>query len=113
MKQAIPKIVAFFATITAFFGSCCVLPLLLMGLTGSIGFASVLIPYQGFFTAATIVLLAFAFFLVYGRKTATCENGKVCNPKSQRLTKILLWISSGLALIFLLGPQLIACLGNT
>lgn len=82
-----------------------------MGFTGSVSFASVFVPYQKYFTVATIVLLALAFFLVYRRKTVPCENDKFCSSKSQRITKILLWISTVLALIFLIGPQLITCLG--
>jgi hypothetical protein len=113
MKQSISKIIAIFATGTAFLGSCCALPLLLLGLTGSIGFASVLVPYQKYFIVVTVILLAVAFYLVYGRKTVTCENNKLCSPKSQRVTKILLWVSTGLALIFLIGPQLIAYLSSS
>lgn len=108
MKEHISKITAIFATGTAFLGSCCALPLLLLGLTGTVGFATVLVPYQKYFTAITIILLAVAFYLVYGRKTVTCDNSKICSPKSQRVTKILLWISTGLALLFLIGPRLIA-----
>lgn len=110
MKQSIPKITAIFATGTAFLGSCCALPLLLLGFTGTVGFATVLVPYQKYFTAVTIILLAVAFYSVYGRKTVTCEDSKLCSPKSQRVTKILLWVSTGLVLIFLIGPQLITCL---
>jgi hypothetical protein len=109
MKQSIPKITAIFATGTAFLGPCCALPLLLLGLTGSIGFASVLVLYQKYFIAVTVALLAVAFYFVYGRKEVTCENDKLCSSKSQRVTKILLWVSTGLTLIFLIGPQLITC----
>lgn len=113
MKKHISKITAIFATGTAFLGSCCALPLLLLGLTGTVGFATVLVPYQKYFTAVTVILLAVAFYLVYGRKTVICDPpqaDKLCSPKSQRVTKILLWVSTGLSLIFLIGPQLIACL---
>ena len=110
MKGKAPQITATLATVTAFFGSCCALPLLLLGLTGTAGFATVLVPYQKYFIAVTIILLAVAFYSVYGRKTVTCEDSKLCSPKSQRVTKILLWVSTGLVLIFLIGPQLITCL---
>ena len=108
MKVNIPKVTATLATLTAFFGSCCALPLLLLGMTGTVGFAAVLAPYQKYFTAITVILLAVAFYLVYGRKTTACENPNFCSPKSQRVTKILLWISTGLALFFLIGPHIIA-----
>lgn len=96
------------AGVTAFFGSCCALPILLLGLTGTVGFASVLVPFQKYFTIGTVVLLGIAFYLVYGRKTAVCEDSTVCNPKSQRATKVLLWISAALAAGLLVGPYLIA-----
>lgn len=96
------------ASVAAFFGSCCALPLLLLGLTGTAGFASVFAPYQKYFTVLTVIILGTAFYLVYGRKQAVCEDAKLCNPTSQRWTKILLWISTALAAVFLIGPYLIA-----
>lgn len=110
MKQNTSKIMAVLATVTAFLGSCCALPLLLLGLTGTVGFATALVPYRNYFIAVTIILLAIAFYFVYGCKTVTCEDSKLCGPKSQRITKILLWVSTGLVLLFLIGPQLITCL---
>jgi hypothetical protein len=95
------------AGVTAFFGSCCALPILLLGLTGTVGFAAVLAPYQKYFTVAAIALLGIAFYLVYGRKQAVCDNPKLCSPRSQKVTKILLWTSTVLAAIFLIGPQLL------
>lgn len=110
VKQNMSKISAILATVTALLGSCCALPLLLLGLTGTVGFATVLVPYQGYFTAVTVVLLAVAFYFVYGQKTVTCEDPNLCSPKSQRVTKMLLWISTVLVLLFLIGPQLFTCL---
>lgn len=101
-------ITAIGASVAALFGSCCALPLLLLGLTGTVGFASVLVPYQKYFTILTVVLLGIAFYLVYGRKQAVCEDARLCRPTSQKWTKILLWVSTALAAIFLIGPHLIA-----
>jgi hypothetical protein len=106
--QKLSRMAAVGAGVTAFFGSCCALPLLLLGMTGSIGFAGTLVPYQNYFTIGTILLLAVAFYLVYGRKQMVCEDSKLCSPKSQRITKILLWVSAVLAAIFLIGPYLLA-----
>ena len=100
------RITAVGASAAAFFGSCCALPLLLLGLTGTVGFASVLVPYQKYFTILTILLLGTAFYLVYGRKQAVCEDPRLCSPKSQSWTKMLLWVSMVLAGIFLIGPYL-------
>lgn len=106
--QRLTRIAAGGAGVTAFFGSCCALPLLLLGLTGTVGFASSLVPYQKYFTIATIGLLGTAFYLVYGRRQVVCEDAKLCSPKSQKFTKALLWVSTVLAAIFLVGPYLIA-----
>ncbi|HSA59218.1 MAG TPA: hypothetical protein VLJ37_05985 [bacterium] len=105
------RIAAVSAGVTAFFGSCCALPLLLLGLTGTVGFASVLVPYQKYFTLGTVVLLGTAFYLVYGRNPVVCDPpkaDKVCNSKSQKITKVLLWVATALAAIFLIGPHFLA-----
>lgn len=110
MKQALSKITAVFATGTAFFGSCCALPLLLMSLgVGGMGFAAALVPYQPYFMAGTGLLLAVSFYLVYGRKKI-CDGGGTCDVKNIRRTKIMLWIATGLALLFLVGPTIIQCI---
>lgn len=107
MKQHLSKLAAGFATITAFLGSCCAFPLLLLSLgIGSMGFAVALNPYRPYFMGATVLLLAVAFYFVYGRKQE-CEEGKTCDLKSIRRTKILLWIAVALTLIFFFGPDLI------
>lgn len=102
------RMAALGAGATAFFGSCCALPLLLLGLTGTVGFASSLVPYQKYFTIVTVALLATAFYLVYGRRQVVCEDSKLCSPRSQKFTKILLWTSTVLAAVFLIGPYVIA-----
>lgn len=108
MKQTLSKAGAGLATMTAFFGSCCALPLLLMSLgVGSMGFAAALVPYQPYLTAATIMLLAAAFYLVYGRRQ-TCADKDACDVKSIKRTKILLWVATAFALLFLIGPSIIA-----
>lgn len=108
MKQSIPKITAIFATGTAFLGSCCALPLLLLGLgVGSAGLATTLAPFRPYMIGITFLLLGIAFYTVYGRKQ-TCEGEGVCDVKSIRRTKIMLWMATGLTLLFLVGPSIIA-----
>lgn len=102
------RMTALGASATAFFGSCCALPLLLMGLTGSIGFAGTLAPYQKYFTLATVALFGAAFYLVYGRKQAACEDSKLCSAAGRKVTKALLWASAVLAAVFLIGPYLLS-----
>ncbi len=101
------RIVAVGGSVGAFFGSCCALPLLMLFMTGSFGFAAQCVPYQKYFMIAALAMLAFAFYLVYGREKKICENSKICNPKSQKITKIILWISTALSLIFLVGPYVL------
>lgn len=108
MKQSISKITALFATGTAFLGSCCALPLLLLGLgVGSAGLATTLAPFQPYLIGLTFLLLGVAFYTVYGCKQ-TCEGEGACDVKGIRRTKILLWVATGLALLFLVGPSIIA-----
>ena len=99
---------AIFATGTAFLGSCCALPLLLLGLgIGSAGLTTTLVPFRPYLVGTTFVLLGIAFYTVYACKQ-TCEGEGACDVKSIRRTKILLWITTGLALLFLIGPDMIA-----
>lgn len=107
MKR-LTRVSALLATGTAFLGSCCALPLLLLSLgVGSLGFAAALVPFRPYLTIVTLLLLGIAFYLVYGCKTV-CEGKEACDIKSIRRTKILLWVAAGLAFIFLVGPSVIA-----
>ena len=93
---------------TAFFGSCCALPLLLMAMgTSSIGLAATLAPYRIYFIVGTVLLLSFSFYLVYFKRTPACDEGQLCSTKSQKVTKIMLWVAVALTLIFLIGPDII------
>jgi mercuric ion transport protein len=96
------------ASVSALFGSCCALPILLLTLTGTVGFAASLVPYQKYFAAAAVVFLGVAFYLVYGRKRTSCAEEKACSLSQRRTTKILLWLAALLTAIFLIGPLLVA-----
>ena len=110
MKKSIPKVTATLATVTAFFGSCCALPLLLLSFgVGSAGFASAFTPFRPYLIGITLLLLGIAFYTVYGcRQTCEGEDG-ACTTKDTRRTKILLWIAAILTFLFLLGPTIIYC----
>lgn len=108
MKQKLTKITTTLAPLTAFFGSCCALPLLLLSLgVGSASFATALTPFKPYLIGVTLLLLGVAFYLVYGCKQ-TCEGEEACNMKNIRRTKILLWVVTFLSLIFLVGPEIVA-----
>ena len=78
--------------------SCCIVPLVLLtlGVSGAwIGNLTGLAPYQGYFTAATLVFLASGFWFVYRKPGDTCELGTYCaSPQSDRLIKSVLWGST-------------------
>lgn len=79
--------------------SCCIVPLALfsLGVGGAwIGNLTALAPYQPIAVAVTVVFLGSGFYLVYGRgKARGCETEGGCTtPKSDRLVKAVLWLST-------------------
>lgn len=80
--------------------SCCVAPLALLtlGISGAwIGTLTSLAPYQGYFTAATLVVLSMGFWTIYWQPKKACAQGSYCaNPKSDRIIKTALWAATGL-----------------
>ena len=109
MNHKITKWMAGGSIATAFLGSCCALPLLLLSLgIGGMGFVTVLASYRSYFIGATFLMLGVSFYLVYGKKVLPCDETRLCNVKSQKVTKIALWMTTVLVLLFLVGPSLIA-----
>ena len=80
--------------------TCCVAPLVLLtlGISGAwIGNLTALAPYQGYFTAGTLILLATGFWIVYWKPRKACAKGTYCaNPASDRIIKIALWSATAL-----------------
>lgn len=79
--------------------SCCIVPLVLFSLGAGgawIGNLTALSPYQPYIIAVTLVFLASGFYMVYRKpKAEACEPGGYCaSPKSTRVTKIALWMST-------------------
>lgn len=83
--------------------SCCVVPLLLvtLGVSGAwIGNLTALAPYKPYFLAAAVPLLGAAFWHVYFKSGKACCAGPDCpRPPSIRITKAVLWLATGLALL--------------
>lgn len=81
--------------------SCCIGPLLLISLGASgpwIGKLTALKAYQPFFLIVTAIVLGYGFWLVYGSRRESCEDG--CSRHgTRRLTKVALWVVSALALV--------------
>jgi len=93
------RLVAFGGLVGAMLASsCCVAPLVLLtlGVSGAwIGNLTALAPYQGYFTVLTLVLLASGYWFVYWKPRQACEEGSYCaNPRSDRLIKSVLWVST-------------------
>ena len=75
--------------------TCCVIPFTLVSLGAGGAWLSnltALAPYQPYFMAAALVLLAAGFWRVYRRPQAACADGTYCaKPASDRIAKIGLW----------------------
>ena len=83
--------------------SCCVVPLVLvtLGVSGAwIGNLTGLAPYKPYFLAATVPLIGTAFWYVYSKPRKACGEDAACTPAaSGRMTKTVLWLAAGLALL--------------
>jgi mercuric ion transport protein len=89
--------------------SCCVVPfaLFVVGISGAwIGNLTALQPYQPVFAAAAVAAIGYGFYLVYRRPRTACDDGTYCaSPRSIQLTKVGLWIATGLVVIALGFPK--------
>jgi mercuric ion transport protein len=87
--------------------TCCLGPLILvsLGLSGAwISHLAVLERYRPLFLAAALAALAIAWRRIYRRATA-CAPGEVCAlPATQRVYKVLFWISAALVGVAFLFP---------
>lgn len=86
---------------------CCVGPLLFVTLGVGAGLASTFAPLQPFFTVVAVVLLALGFYVVYGRRhVPVCSPDGTCLiPRDRTRDKVLLWLATILALVFLTFEQ--------
>ncbi|MFQ6618931.1 MAG: mercuric transporter MerT family protein [Fidelibacterota bacterium] len=95
--------------VSAFFASICCLgpPLFAFLGLGSIGFSGSLGRFRLFFVIITFALLGTGFYLTYRRKNMKCEDETNCDVKKPgRWNKIFLWISLGIAILFLIYPYI-------
>ena len=90
---------------------CCVGPLLLLalGIGGAwVGNLTALEPFRPYLMTLTLAVLVYAFYKIYKPKPQACEPGSYCaDPKSDKINKITLWIST-LFVIGLLATPYIA-----
>lgn len=115
MKQKMASILSIGSVVTAFLASCCALPLTLafLGIAG-LGLASSLSPYRWIFLLATLALLGSAFYFVYAKKDGCLVKSQdgCCSTRSQKVSKIFLWVALGITLVFLLGPYVYVALAS-
>lgn len=85
---------------------CCVGPLLFVTLGVGAGLASTFEPLRPIFTLLTVALLAFGFYVVYGRRGApVCAPDGSCTVPRRTREKVILWIAAVVAVVFLAFPQ--------
>lgn len=91
--------------------SCCILPIALFGLGVSgawIGNFTRLAPYQPYFIAGTIALLACGYWLVYRSSAIACADGAACaRPLPNRIVMTVLIAATALV-VAALGFNVIA-----
>ncbi len=88
---------------------CCILPLVLfmLGISGAwIGNLTALAPYRPYFLTTAIILVLYGFWKVYKKPAAKdCKPGTYCAlPASDRLNKVMLWVTASIILLTLLYP---------
>ena len=92
---------------------CCVVPLVLvlMGISGAwIVNLTALDAWRPWFSAATLVCLGWAFWMLYG-PAAHCRTDGICvEPALLRRRRRWLWFASGLIALLLLFPYYIGWL---
>lgn len=96
---------------------CCVGPLVLLalGIGGAwVGNLTAIEPFRPYLMGLTFIILGYAFYRIYRKpKPEECAPGSYCaNPKSDRINKILLWISTVFVMLLLSVPYLIPLLNG-
>lgn len=89
---------------------CCVGPLVLLalGVGGAwVGNLTALEPFRPYLMALTLGVLAYAFYKIYKPKPKVCVPGSYCaNPKSDKINKITLWVSTVFVIGLLATPDI-------
>ena len=86
---------------------CCAGPVLAVtaGVSGA-GLASTFEPLRPYFLGGTAFFLILGFLLLDREERKACEPGKACaEPAVRRRMKTILWIATGVAVVFATFPQ--------
>jgi len=89
---------------------CCVVPLVLvlLGISGAwIANLTALDAWRPWFSAATLVCLGWAFWMLYGPASRCRIDGACVDPSRLRRRRRGLWIATGLIALLLLFPYYI------
>ncbi len=100
MKTIVGSVVAALAA-----SACCLGPVLLSLIgAGTLGAAATkLAAYRPYLVGLTFALLGAAFYASYRPGRVACESGG-CQPSSQRITRVVLWIAAILAVLLAAFP---------
>lgn len=105
------KITSIGGAISAVFASvCCVGPVVLAGLgisAGGIGFVKGFGKFHTLFMILTFVLLGSAFYFTYRERCKPVDQTTGCCPAENKKNRIILWIATVVAILFLVLPFLI------
>lgn len=108
-KSSVPAIVG--ASIAAIGASvCCVVPLVLvlLGISGAwIGTLTALDPLRPWFSAAAVLSLAVAFWMLYRPASHCGVDGSCVEPDTLRRRRRWLWLATVLIVLLLLFPYYI------
>jgi len=95
---------------------CCVGPLVLLalGIGGAwVGNLTALEPFRPYLMTLTLGVLAYAFYKIYKPKPEVCVPGSYCaNPRSDKINKITLWISTVFVIGLLATPDIASYLAS-
>lgn len=106
---AIGSLVASLVAMTA-----CLGPIILVVFgVGGAGFLVRYAQYKPYFILLTAIFLGLGFYITYRKKSADAAAFDPCIAQSLRRNKIVLWIASGLVILFLSALYLVPIYLNT
>ncbi len=108
MKERRASITGMFTALLA--ASCCLGPALFLafGITG-LGFLSRLESFRPYLLGVTFILAGVAYYYAYG-KGSHCGPDGTCNPRTQKINRILFWVFVGFAIFGFSFPYVAAWL---
>ena len=108
MKESMRAVLAGGAGVMAAFGSaiCCGGPVVAVSLSVSSAGLAAFEPFRPYFLGATAVFLVSGFVMLDREERAACVPDKPCaDPGTRQRMKIILWVATGLAVVFATFPR--------